>query len=109
MKSFSVWGWVYVKISSFNFLKLAKFVARHGSALQFFKNGSKRRFQRFQPLFSHKCDEMGIFWTQIRVQHEVLAEALGITPQAISKRVKAMGMIQKQGKWVPYVLKPRNI
>jgi len=29
--------------------------------------------------------------------------------QAISKRLKTMGMIQKQGNWVPYELKPRDV
>jgi len=33
-----------------------------------------------------------------------LARSLGVT-QAISKRLKAMGMIQKQGNWMPYELK----
>jgi len=28
---------------------------------------------------------------------------------AISKRLKAMGMIQKQGNWVPYDLKSRDV
>ena len=37
---------------------------------------------------------------------EELAESLGVTQQAISKRLKLMGMIQKQGNWVPYELKP---
>jgi len=32
-----------------------------------------------------------------------------VTQQAISKRLKAMGMIQKQGNWVPYDLKPRDV
>ena len=31
---------------------------------------------------------------------EELARSLGVTQQAISKRFKAMGMIQKQGNWV---------
>ena len=31
-----------------------------------------------------------------------LARSLGVTEQVISKRLKAMGMIQKQGNWVPY-------
>ena len=39
---------------------------------------------------------------------EELARSLGVT-QAISKRHKAMGMIQKQGNWVPYELKPRDV
>lgn len=34
-----------------------------------------------------------------------LAEALGVQQQAISKRLRAMGKIQKCGKWVPHELK----
>jgi len=37
-----------------------------------------------------------------------LALTLGVT-QTISYRLKSLGMIQKQGNWVPYELKPRNI
>ncbi|UYV69797.1 hypothetical protein LAZ67_7000755 [Cordylochernes scorpioides] len=37
---------------------------------------------------------------------EELAETLGVTQQAISNRLKVMGMVQKQGNWVPYELKP---
>lgn len=40
---------------------------------------------------------------------EELAETLGVSQQAISKRLKALGMIQKEGNWVPYELKPRDI
>ena len=40
---------------------------------------------------------------------EELARSLGVTQQAISKRLKAMGMIQKQGNWVPHELKPRDV
>jgi len=40
---------------------------------------------------------------------EELAESLGITQQAVSVRLRVMGMIQKQGNWVPYELKPRDI
>jgi len=40
---------------------------------------------------------------------EVLAESLGVTQQAVSVRLRAMGMIQKQGNWVPYELKPRDV
>ena len=40
---------------------------------------------------------------------EEFAESLEVTQQAISKRFKAMGMIQKQGNWVPYELKPRRV
>ena len=38
-----------------------------------------------------------------------IARSLEVTQQAISKRLKAMGMIQKQGNWVPYELKPRDV
>ncbi|GFU48004.1 mariner Mos1 transposase [Trichonephila clavipes] len=38
-----------------------------------------------------------------------LAGSLGVTQQAISKRLKVMGLIQKQGNWVPYELKPRDV
>lgn len=35
-----------------------------------------------------------------QTQHQ-LARLLGVTQQAISKRLKVMGMMQKQGNWVP--------
>ena len=38
-----------------------------------------------------------------------MAESLGVNQQATRKRLKAMGMIQKQGNWVPYELKPRDV
>lgn len=38
-----------------------------------------------------------------------LAISLEVTQQAISKRLKSLGMIQKQGHWVPYELKPRDV
>ena len=38
-------------------------------------------------------------WCQTQMK---LAKSLRVTQQAISKRLKAMGMIQKQGNWVPY-------
>ena len=38
-----------------------------------------------------------------------LAESLGVTQVAISKRSKIAGYIQKQGNWVPHELKPRDV
>jgi len=38
-----------------------------------------------------------------------LALTLVVTQQIISYRLKSLGMIQKQGNWVPYELKPRNV
>ena len=40
---------------------------------------------------------------------EELAESLEVTQQVISKRLKVMRMIQKQGNWIPYELKPRDV
>ena len=40
---------------------------------------------------------------------EELEKSLGVTQQAISKRLKAMGMIHKQGNWVLYELKPIDV
>ncbi|KAL3289570.1 hypothetical protein HHI36_022984 [Cryptolaemus montrouzieri] len=37
------------------------------------------------------------------------ASVLGFTREAISKRLHALGMIQKQETWVPYDLKPRDV
>lgn len=38
-----------------------------------------------------------------------LAESLGVDHTTVAKRLKALGMIQKQGHWVPYELKPRDV
>lgn len=40
---------------------------------------------------------------------EELAEALGVDRSTVSKRLKTLGMISKQGNWVPYQLKPRDV
>lgn len=40
---------------------------------------------------------------------EELAAALGVNQPAISKRLKALGMIRKVGHWVPYELRPRDV
>jgi len=38
---------------------------------------------------------------------EELAESLAVTQQAVSIRLRVM--IKKQGNWVPYELKPRDV
>jgi len=40
---------------------------------------------------------------------EELAKSLNVNRSTISKRLKAIGMIQKQGNWVPYELKPKDV
>ena len=40
---------------------------------------------------------------------EELASAFGLTRQAISKRLHALGIMLKRGTWVPYDLKPREV
>lgn len=40
---------------------------------------------------------------------EELSESLGVDLSTVGKRLKAMGMIQKEGNWVPYELKPRDV
>ena len=42
-------------------------------------------------------------------KQEELAESLKVTRAAISKRLKAVRYIQKQGNWVPHELKPRDV
>ena len=38
-----------------------------------------------------------------------LAESLGVDRSTISKRLYALGMIQRQGNWVLYKLKSRDV
>jgi len=38
-----------------------------------------------------------------------LAEALNCVQSVISNRLKALGKVYKERKWVPYKLKPRDI
>ncbi|GJQ77733.1 hypothetical protein Trydic_g12847 [Trypoxylus dichotomus] len=40
---------------------------------------------------------------------EELSSTLGVTRQVISNRSHALGMIQEQGTWIPYDLKPRIV
>lgn len=38
-----------------------------------------------------------------------VAKSLGVDRTTVSKRMSALGMIQKEGSWVPYELKPRDV
>ena len=38
-----------------------------------------------------------------------LAESLGVTQAAVSKRLNSLGFIQKLGSWLPHELKPRDV
>ena len=38
-----------------------------------------------------------------------IAKSLGVDRTTVSKRLTALGMIQKEGSWVPYELKPRDV
>lgn len=38
-----------------------------------------------------------------------LGKTIQVDASTVSKRLKALGMIQKQGHWVPYELKPRDV
>ena len=53
--------------------------------------------------------ELEALLEQDSCQNQEELARLGMTQQAISKRLKAMRMIQKQGNWVPYELKPRDV
>jgi len=38
-----------------------------------------------------------------------LIQSLGVVQSPISMRLKALGMIQRQGNWIPNELKPRDL
>jgi len=55
-------------------------------------------------------EEVGALLAQDPNQtQEKFAESLNVDRSTISRRLKTIGMIQKQGNWVPYELKPRDI
>ena len=53
-------------------------------------------------------DEALLHKNSCQVQGE-LTESLGVDYTTVSKCLKALGMIQKQGHYVPYELKPRDV
>ena len=57
-----------------------------------------------------KDEELGALLDEDCCQtQEKLAESLGVTQAAISKRLKAAGYIQKRGNWIPHELKPKDV
>ena len=73
----------------------------------FSKRTCRKWFQRFRGGDFDVEDRHG--GGKNKIFEEEFTESLGVTQQAISKRLKAMGMVQKQGNWVPYELKPRDV
>ena len=82
-------------VSSFNASRTVILTSKTGIAVE------KRRFSKMQN-WRH-------YLSKKSQNQEELARSLGVTQQAISKRLKAMGMVQKQRNWVPYELKPRDV
>ena len=73
------------------------------------------RFQRWRQASLWRAKKIriqrirGITRRRSELNAEELAESLGVTQQAVSVRLRAMGMIEKQGNRVPYELKPRGV
>jgi len=83
-------------VSGFNASRTVILTLKTGMAME------ERRFSNMQN-WRH-------YFMKISYQtQEELAGSLGMTQQAISKRLKVMGMIQKQGNCVPYDLKLRDV
>ncbi|GBP07964.1 Mariner Mos1 transposase [Eumeta japonica] len=59
--------------------------------------------------FSNNAELEALLDQDLCQTQQELAGSLGITQQAISKCLKVMGIIQKQGHWVLYELKPKDV
>ena len=82
-------------VSGFKVSRTAIWMSRIGMAME---NRNFSKIPNWRQLAEDLC----------QTQKE-LEESLRVTQQAISKRLKAIGMIQLQGNWVPYELKPRDV
>ena len=75
-----------------------KIVAKHNKDEERPEQPKKFEDEQLETLLDEDC---------CQTQKE-LAESLGVTQAAISKRLKAAGYIEKQGNWVPHEFKPRD-
>ncbi|UYV78857.1 hypothetical protein LAZ67_17000019 [Cordylochernes scorpioides] len=73
-----------------------------------YEGGTRQRTRR-RPIKFEDAELEALLDEDSSQTQEELAETLGVTQQAILNRLKVMGMVQKQGNWVPYELKPGNI
>ena len=73
------------------------------------KRTCREWFQCFKSVSNSDSELEALLAEDSCQMQEGLVESLGVTQHAISKRPKAMVMIQKQGNWVPYELKPRDV
>jgi len=89
-------------MSGFNALKTMK---RHRKPIW---NGYGKNRDGREKVFKDAELEALLHKDSCQTQEE-LAGSLGVIQQAISKRIKAMGMIQKQGNLMRYDLKPRDV
>ncbi|UYV70362.1 SETMAR [Cordylochernes scorpioides] len=77
-----------------------------------FKSGdfdTRNKERRGRPIKFEDAELEALLDEDSSQTQEELSETLGVTQQAISNRLKVMGMVQKQGNWVPYELEPGNI
>ena len=58
--------------------------------------------------FENEYLEILLHEDSCQVQAE-LAKSLSVDHATVSKHLKALGMIRKQGHWLPYKLKPRDV
>ena len=82
-------------VSGFNASKAVIFMSRTGMSVE------KKKCSKI-PNWRH-------YLLKTRAKRKKYWQNPNKTQQAISKRLKAIGMIQKQGNWVAYELKPRDV
>ncbi|GBP30128.1 Mariner Mos1 transposase [Eumeta japonica] len=80
---------------------------------QKFKNGDyddiEDKDRSGRPKISEDAELKELFQEDSSQTQKELALTLEVTQQAVSHRLKLLGMIDKQGNWVPYELKPTGV